>query len=1057
MLLDFGAAILPFNSRVPMLISKRGWMNICSFNLTFVLVLIASLPSSGEERSYQVATPDLRVQTLDSAETESFLAVKLDTEGRIFVGSRAALFVYEPLANGQFAPRSQLLALPDHSWIYDIEIRGNDLYLLTVSALYVLPEARIKRQNLKLKKLVWGVPLGHVHQCFHGMAWGPEGDLYFATGDPLWYYGDFNRPDHWGHWTMFSQPAESDIHQPVTENWVKSPYNGVGAVFRCRPNGSQFQVVARGLRNSCGLAFDHDWNLFTNDNDHESMPAEYVPGRLNHVTPHTYFSWPRGWMLSKTPDRKDLLETMITTLGRAVPVGQSYYDDVFLPEKYRNSLLVARWCTRKVTFYPLKPQGATFRCEEQELLVGQDQARPVGVTVGRGGRIFATICYMAQNEGSPVYKSDLVVITRPDDPAELPFEPYDITQATSSRLQQELGNASLSRRQAAHTEILRRINVDPGQKFEIPESILSTDHARNHWPWIAVALGRAERAFEFTQHRESSVRLQAIRAISETPGALADKMPSSVTTWLSDGNPQIQLAAVGACFDPSIRSQVNFASLKGAATSEDTYLRQTATMLLAETGSFDTIGNLCQNGEAKVRLAGVLAAGFRLTIPKTHAEISADLPLAPWRSEDAYLITFPGEIVDLRKVNPRIGLYTISDHWKAGKHTAEQEQLFDLLEVRLGDESEEVRSQAAYFLSLLNDPRTEPLIARIRSDITQRRLSLATLTPVTKAWTMGPFQDYGIGFKSEHPPEKSLPDPAQTFQSGNLQLEWQPATITRQINFRQTYGPCDDQSFYALFRLESGSRQTAILSVGSDDGIKVWHNGKSIWTNDLTRGALPLQDSFPVELQAGGNDILVRVRNMTGECGLYLHYRALNPVVASIPEKITAGSLGSRLKEAAMGNSVKVDAKFFDMNWPAEVKKGQIERGQQLFSAAGLGCAKCHAKTADAAINAGPSLADAAKRFTVSHLVESILIPGKQISPVFKATQVVTKEGRVLLGLVIGETAERLEMIQTDATQVTIPISEIEERKLQEQSPMPAGLVKTPEELRDILAYLLAS
>ena len=54
------------------------------------------------------------------------------------------------------------------------------------------------------------------------MAWGPEGDLYFASGDPLLNYGDFaRRPDHWGHWTVYSQPGGTS-----------TPYTGVGGVFR---------------------------------------------------------------------------------------------------------------------------------------------------------------------------------------------------------------------------------------------------------------------------------------------------------------------------------------------------------------------------------------------------------------------------------------------------------------------------------------------------------------------------------------------------------------------------------------------------------------------------------------------------------------------------------------------------------------------------------------------------------------------------------------------------------------------------------------------------------
>jgi glucose/arabinose dehydrogenase len=49
------------------------------------------------------------------------------------------------------------------------------------------------------------------------------------------------------------------------------PYTGVGGVFRVRPDGSNFRVVAGGLRGCFGLCFDPGWELFTNDNDHESL------------------------------------------------------------------------------------------------------------------------------------------------------------------------------------------------------------------------------------------------------------------------------------------------------------------------------------------------------------------------------------------------------------------------------------------------------------------------------------------------------------------------------------------------------------------------------------------------------------------------------------------------------------------------------------------------------------------------------------------------------------------------------------------------------------------
>jgi putative heme-binding domain-containing protein len=1049
---------------------------------------------TGETLDYSVPDADLKVIRLDSAPTESFLAVKFDTTGRLFVGAREALYVYELGEGGNYQPRRELMRFPNHTWVYDIEVRGDDLYILTVSALYVIPEGRTKREGLIARRLVWGVPLDHVHQCFHGMTWGPEGDLYFAMGDPLTYYGDFNRPDHWGHWTFFSRPGADDeslaakdpprppltkggrqgetskttrgkdadaaaANPPSDGDWVRTPYNGVGGVFRCRPDGSRLQVVARGLRNSCGLTFDRDWNLFTNDNDHESIPAEYVPGRLNHVTPHIYFSWPRGWMLTKTPDRMDLLDTLNTVLGRFVPVGQTYYDDAYLPAKYRNSLFVARWCTRQITYYPLRHKGATFQCDEHELLAGRDLARPVHVAVGRGGRIFATICYMAHNEGSPVYKSDLVMITRTDDPEGHPFEAYDAPTVDAERLWRELSNPSWSRRKEAHVEILRRGASLAGDAVARLRGAARNAPERGHLIWIAAADRNITRAlpalFAAARDSESSIRLQAIRALDEFKSR--ETTPELILSGLTDSDPQVRQAAVLACFRKF--DKVPDEVIRGPARSGDTYIRQAATLLMAEKSSVDQIGNMLQSGDAPARLAAVLAAGFRLTLPGANAEIAADRPLARWRSPAAYTIEFVDGKVDLNEFG-RLGLYTVAEHWNAGKHTEEQEQLFALLAARLADEDEKVRLQAAHFLYLLNDSRTEPVITRVRTDVERVRLATAPIATVSNLWVVGPFPDGTRGLVAKHPPESGPLDPAATFPIGDRSLSWSHLKVTSGsslFNLRQALGECDRSSFYAFARIESGSQQQILLLLGSDDGIKVWLNGKMLLRNEVVRAALPFQESLVLSLEPGSNDLLVRVQNATGDCGLYMHYRYLKPVAFVLPEKLASNTLAERLKEAAANpDQSKVDPRFLETAWDKAAKDGDAERGRKLFGAGGLGCAKCHAVTADALATGGPSLAEAAKRFTVAHLVESVLLPNKTISPVFKATSILTKEGKAYSGLVTSDTAEKVEMILLDTNKVTIAAGDIEERKLQDLSPMPQGLVKTPEELRDLLAYLLS-
>jgi putative heme-binding domain-containing protein len=102
-------------------------------------------------------------------------------------------------------------------------------------------------------------------------------------------------------------------------------------------------------------------------------------------------------------------------------------------------------------------------------------------------------------------------------------------------------------------------------------------------------------------------------------------------------------------------------------------------------------------------------------------------------------------------------------------------------------------------------------------------------------------------------------------------------------------------------------------------------------------------------------------------------------------------------------------------------------------------------------------LADAARRFTVSHVVESILAPSKQVAAVFATTSIVTVDGETLSGLVVEESDNRLTLMLPTATRREVDKRDIDERKLQNVSPMPSGLVKTPGELGDLLAYLLSA
>ena len=986
-------------------------------------------PSSSTQLDYEPTDKRLKAVLIDRSPAESYVAIKADTEGRLFVGGREALFVFEPKPGGQYA-KQELFRFPPDSWIAGIELRGNDLYVLTAAALYRFAEGRLKRAGLQPERLVWGLPLD-LHVSFHCLAWGPEGDLYLNHGDPLLNYGDFSRPDHWGHWTIF------------TRDGAKVPYTGTGGVFRVRPDGSNFRCVATGLRGPFGLTFDREWNLFTNDNDHESRPDLYTPARLLHVTPHIDFAWPRGWIASKLPDRHDLVEAMNSAPGRGVPVGLACYDEPFLPAAYRHNLLEARWDLRAVLRHPIEPRGASFMATSQPFLAGRGQARPIGVAIGRGGRVFVTVSYMAGNEASPHYASDLVMLTTAADTPEHPFEPYDAPTAAPKKLFAELSQPSLERRQAAHVEILRRGGALLDEATRRLRVVQVDDPAINHLPWLAAASGSpaAAKAIAYDPHLvPDASRLQKLRALAEFP---ALKAPDSVFVQaLRDENALVRLAALTAYFEPS--RKLPLAEVILPARSADTYLSQTATRLIARRAAVSDIEGLMKSADGTVRLIAVLAAGCRLTVPLAHSVPSKEVVLSYPKGNAFFHTTIrygdrPDEHVELHRLG-RLGSFTTGEWWKAVTPNAEEQALFALLSGGLKDSAPAVRLQSAYFLSLLRDARTEPEVARVFAGIIKERLASAPRQGVERLWLVGPFPDKGKIMPQA--PEQGVVDLTAEYDGAGGKLAWrQEASEKGRIELARTPG----HSHYAYFQLQSAVRQSAVLEFLGPWTIRVWHNGTLQIQETAADGS---GRSVVLDLQAGSNELLIRVP----ECyALRLGVRAREPVQPLLPEKLTFAALAERLKA---GGKEQVAPEFAAVDWQVEASRGDAKNGRKLFGS--LGCVKCHAITSEQKGGGGPSLTDASKRFTVPYLVESILLPSKQIAELFRSTRIATVSGEVLSGLLVGETAETIELLLPATTRRIIRKADVEARMLTAISPMPAGLVRTPAELRDLLAYLLS-
>ncbi len=81
----------------------------------------------------------------------------------------------------------------------------------------------------------------------------------------------------------------------------------------------------------------------------------------------------------------------------------------------------------------------------------------------------------------------------------------------------------------------------------------------------------------------------------------------------------------------------------------------------------------------------------------------------------------------------------------------------------------------------------------------------------------------------------------------------------------------DNCVIYLKTRLFVPAAHAVIFELGSDDGIKLWVNGEVTHANNIDRGVVPGEDRAKAKLRQGWNDLLAKITQNGGGCGMSLH------------------------------------------------------------------------------------------------------------------------------------------------------------------------------------------
>ena len=149
----------------------------------------------------------------------------------------------------------------------------------------------------------------------------------------------------------------------------------------------------------------------------------------------------------------------------------------------------------------------------------------------------------------------------------------------------------------------------------------------------------------------------------------------------------------------------------------------------------------------------------------------------------------------------------------------------------------------------------------IRKDAASLPPTPTTLVPIKDWQLVGPLgKNIGPPFKVNDPINPS----AKFKDKKGGPVSWKPAKAVDargKVDLVAIYGPTTDATAFAYAEVVRSEAGTARFSIGSDDTMIVWVNGKQVFTFDGSRGYGPDQGTFDAPLTKGLNRVVVRCGN----------------------------------------------------------------------------------------------------------------------------------------------------------------------------------------------------